>query len=220
MRIPQLTSILKKATMGAAGFFLMIFLAVHLSTNLLMMKPDNGQSFQKAVEFMTSNPLIKAFEYVLFAAILIHILLGVIIKIQNSRARPIRYYIAQKSNASFFGRYMIWTGISVAIFLCIHFMHFFFVKIGLVAVPDGIASKNDFYNMAVLLFKNPVYSWTYIVLISLLFFHLYHAFQSFFQTIGFQHSRYFIWVKWFGAVYAVVIAIGFNIIPVYFLYFH
>jgi succinate dehydrogenase / fumarate reductase, cytochrome b subunit len=215
----NITNIVKKVTMGIAGLFLMSFLAVHLGINLLMLKGDNGAAFSGAVHFMTSSMFIKLFEIVLFAAFIIHILIGVLLKLSNWRNRPVRYKVCLKSDTSFFSKYMIWTGLVILTFLIIHFMNFYFVKLGWVAKPEVAKDIHDFYPMAVALFSNPVYSWLYIVLIAGLGFHLYHAFHSFFQTIGFQHSKYFGWIKAIGAVYAIGIALGFIIIPVYFMFF-
>jgi succinate dehydrogenase / fumarate reductase, cytochrome b subunit len=212
-------SITKKATMGIAGIFLMSFLVVHLGINLLMLKCDQGLAFSKAVHFMSSSLFIKVFEYVLFAAFIIHILIGVALKINNWRVRPVAYKVAPKSDSSFFSKYMIWTGLAIFTFLIIHFMNFYFVKLGLVAKPDVASDVHDFYSMAIALFSNPLYSSIYIILIATLGFHLYRAFQSFFQTIGFQHNKYFGLIKVIGAIYAIGISVGFIIIPVYFLFF-
>jgi succinate dehydrogenase / fumarate reductase, cytochrome b subunit len=216
----KFASITKKITMGIAGLFLMSFLLVHLGINLLMLKCDNGLAFSEAVKFMSSSLFIKVFEYVLFAAFIIHIAIGIALKIQNWRVRPIQYKVAPKSDSSFFSKYMIWTGLAILTFLIIHFMHFYFVKLGIVAKPEVASNTHDFYPMAIALFSTPLYSWIYIALITSLGFHLYHAFQSFFQTIGFQHSKYFGIIKCIGAVYAIIISAGFNVIPVYFMFFY
>jgi succinate dehydrogenase / fumarate reductase, cytochrome b subunit len=212
-------SITKKLTMGIAGLFLMAFLVVHLGINLLMLKGDNGFLFSKAVNFMTESVFIRLFEFVLFAAFIIHILIGAALKLYNWRARPVRYKVSPRSDSSFFSRYMIWTGLVIFTFLIIHFMNFYFVKLGFVDKPDVARHTHDFYRMAVALFQTPLYFWIYVVLIAFLGLHLYHAFQSFFQTLGFQHGKYFGWIKGIGAAYAIVISTGFIIIPVYFMFF-
>lgn len=219
-KILQFASITRKATMGVAGFFLMSFLLVHLVINLLMLKNDGGLAFSEAVSFMTSSVFIKVFEYVLFAAFIIHIAIGIALKISNLKARPVRYAVPQKSDSSFFSKYMIWTGLAVLVFLIIHFMNFYFVKLGIVAKPDVASDVHDFYPMAIELFQNNFYFIIYIVLISSLGLHLYHAFQSFFQTIGFQHNKYFGIIKSIGLIYSLIISVGFNIIPVYFMFFY
>ena len=216
----KLSTISSKVVMAIAGLFLMSFLIVHLSINLLMLAGDEGIKFGKAVEFMTTNPAIKIFEYVLFGGFIIHMIIGVIIEIRNYFVRPIKYAVSSKANTSFFSKYMIYTGAFIFIFLVLHFTNFFFVKLGLVSVPEFASSKHDFFTMAWHLFANPYFSTIYIICFILLGLHLNHAFQSAFQTLGLNHPKYTPFIKFISSVYSIAIVIGFSIIPVYFLFFY
>lgn len=215
---PWLASLSHKYIVALAGIFLMLFLVAHLSTNLLMLTGDR-EAFDKAVEFLTTNPLMKIAEYVLFAGFAIHILFGVMVYIKNLKARPVNYKMAQNSETSAFSKFMIHTGVIIFVFLIIHFVHFFFVKLGLVPIPEGAADSHDFYTMSQLVFGNGLYSLIYVVCMIFLGFHLKHAFQSAFQTLGLNHPRYFPIIKAVGTVYAIAIAVGFSSIPVYFYFF-
>ena len=112
----KLSTISSKVVMAIAGLFLMSFLIVHLSINLLMLSGDGGENFKTAVDFMTTNPAIKIFEYVLFGGFIIHMIIGVLIEIRNYFVRPIKYAVSSKANTSFFSKYMIYTGIVIFIF--------------------------------------------------------------------------------------------------------
>lgn len=206
--------------MAAAGAFLMLFLVSHLATNLLLLAGDGGKSFDKAVEFLLANPFIKIVEYVLFAGFIIHIIIGVILEVHNRRSRPVGYAVALKSETSTFSRFMIHSGIIIFIFLLLHLYHFFFVKIGLVDIYGGAESVHDFYPMVAYMFKNPVVSAIYVVSFIFLGFHLKHAFQSAFQSFGLNHDKYMPAIKFVGTVYAIIIAVGFSIIPIYFLFLY
>jgi succinate dehydrogenase / fumarate reductase cytochrome b subunit len=212
------SSIGKKLLMGLAGLFLCAFLVVHLGVNLLLLLNDGGSKFVVASEFMSTNIVIRIIEIVLFSGFILHILYGIIVQIQNWIARPIRYEKINYSQTSFFSKYMIHTGAIVLAFLILHFINFYFVKVGLVSVPEGVKDKHDFYNMAMILFKNPFYSWTYVVLILFMGFHLHHAFQSAFQTMGWEHPKYTPIIKSIGLIYSIAITLGFIIIPLYILY--
>jgi succinate dehydrogenase / fumarate reductase cytochrome b subunit len=210
--------------MSIAGLFLIIFLLVHLTINIFILPITEGHEeiFRKAVNFMTTNLLIKIMEIFLFAAFLIHIVNGITLQIQNWMARPIRYKVEGWSHTSFFSKFMIHTGIIVLIFLIIHFMNFYFVKLGLTNPPQGIApvaNNHDFYNMVINLFSNPTYSVLYIILILLLGFHLNHAFQAAFQSLGLNHSKYTPAIKLIGNLYSILIPLGFIMIPLYFILF-
>jgi len=215
------SSLTKKFIMAFAGLFLAVFLIVHLGINLFILPvtANHVEIFEAAVHFM-SLPIIKVFEVVLFGGFIIHIIYGLIVQVQNWMARPVRYKKEGYSHTSFFSKYMIHTGIIIFLFLIMHFMHFYFVKLGFTDAPEGpmtVASKHDFYHMTVNLFSNQIYSIIYIVLIVILGFHLNHAFQSAFQSLGLNHSKYTPFIKAVGTIYSIVIPLGFIIIPVYFL---
>jgi succinate dehydrogenase / fumarate reductase cytochrome b subunit len=208
--------------MSVAGLFLMVFLVVHLCINLfiLPLTENHQQIFEVLVHFMTTNPLVKIMEVFLFGGFIIHIILGTILQIQNWMARPARYKMENWAHTSFFSKFMIHTGVIVFVFLVIHFMNFYFVKLGFTEPPQGpvpVHSDHDFYNMAINLFSNNAYSILYIILIIILGFHLNHAFQSAFQSLGLNHSKYTPFIRIVGHIYSIVIPLGFIIIPLYFL---
>ncbi|MBK7030266.1 MAG: succinate dehydrogenase cytochrome b subunit [Bacteroidales bacterium] len=211
------SSITKKVILALAGLFLITFLVLHLIINLLILSPDGGVAYSEAVHFMGTNPIIKFMEIFLFGGFAIHILLGIIIQIYNWMARPVRYKVEGFSHTSFFSKYMIHTGAIIFVFLLVHFFNFYFVKLGIVDPPAGL-EREDFYQMAILLFSNNFYAILYIVLMLFLAFHLNHAFQSAFQTLGLNHSKYTPVVKWAGTIYSIIIPLGFALIPAYFLF--
>jgi succinate dehydrogenase / fumarate reductase cytochrome b subunit len=178
---------------------------------------DEGAAYSLAVEFMTTNPLIKIMEYFLFAGFGIHIILGIIIQINNWLARPVRYKVEGFSHTSFFSKYMIHTGIIILIFLVIHFFNFYFVKLGWVKPPEGIG-QHDFYQMATMLFANKFYSILYVVLMIFLGFHLHHAFQSAFQSLGLNHTKYTPFIKALSTIYSIVVPLGFACIPLFYMF--
>lgn len=216
------SSLTKKFIMAFAGIFLMVFLLVHLGINffLIPVTENHQEIFREAVHFMTSNPLIKIMEIFLFGGFVIHIIFGVILQIQNWMARPVRYKREGWSHTSFFSKFMIHTGVVVGIFLVIHFMNFYFVKLGWTSPPEGTArvlDDHDFYSMAYNLFTNNTYAILYIVLLLILGFHLNHALQSAFQSLGLNHSKYTPVIKAIGDFYSIVVPLGFILIPLYFL---
>lgn len=219
MNSTMLSSIGRKLAIALAGLFLMTFLVVHLGINLLLIKDDGGASFRAAADFMAHNPVIQIFEIVLFLGFALHILIGIILWIGNMLARGKGYKISNQSATTFFSKYMFHTGMIVLAFLILHFFNFYFVKEGWISPPEGIA-HDDLYQMALLLFQNPVYSILYLLAFIFLGFHLNHAFQSAFQTLGLEHTRYSRFIRGFGTFYALVVSVGFAIIPLYFLFLY
>ncbi len=211
------SSITKKIVMALAGLFLISFLVIHLAINLLLLLNDNGEAYKAAVEFMTTNPLIKVMEVFLFGGFIVHIIIGLILQIQNWMARPVGYKVEGYSHLSFFSKYMIHTGAIIFVFLCVHFFNFYFVKLGWVSPPSGLAQE-DFYQMANLLFADKFYSILYIVLMVFLGFHLHHAFQSAFQSLGLNHTKYTPFIKAVGTIYSIIVPLGFASIPLFFIF--
>ena len=213
----QFASITKKITMSIIGLFLAVFLVVHLSINLLLLLKDGGTLFSEAAEFMGTNIFIQVFEKVLFLAFILHIFLGIFLWWVNLKARPVRYIKTNVSKTTAGSKWMIHTGAIVFIFLILHFMNFYLVKVGIVPVPTGAADKHDFYTMTTMLFSNMWYSIIYIIAFIALGIHLNHSIQSGFQSLGLEHSKYTPFVKGVSTVYAILIAVGFSVIPIYFL---
>lgn len=202
------SSISKKFVMALAGLFLLTFLPIHLVINLMLLKSD-PEPFNEAAHFMATFPLVRIMEIVLIGAIIIHIAWGIFLQIQNWLARPIGYVSGNKSETSFFSRFMIWTGASVFTFLVLHFFNFYFVKLGLVP-----GNPEDFYSLAHSLFKVPAYNYIYLVCFTLLGLHLYHALSSAFQTLGLNHRIWTPVVKFISLIYAIILPAGFAYISV------
>jgi succinate dehydrogenase / fumarate reductase cytochrome b subunit len=49
----------------------------------------------------------------------------------------------------------------------------------------------------------------------ILAFHLQHGFQSAFQTLGINHKKYTPIIKTIGVAYAILVPLGFAIIPIW-----
>lgn len=203
-----LSSVSKKFVMALAGVFLLLFLPVHLSINLLLLK-DDPEPFNKAAHFMATFPLIRIIEIVLVAAILIHIAWGILLQIQNWIARPVAYAARNRSETKFFSRFMIWTGACILTYFIIHFFNFWFIRLGLVG-----GDPENFYELAHNLFKLPAYNIIYLVSFVLLGLHLFHAFTSAFQSLGLNHRIWNPVIKTIAWIYAIVIPLGFATISI------
>jgi succinate dehydrogenase / fumarate reductase cytochrome b subunit len=118
-------SIGKKLVMGLSGLFLVSFLLVHLSGNLQLFMSDGGLAFNVYTKFMTTNPIIKVMEWVLFAGFIFHIVYAIILTRSNSSARPQKYaYKQPKAGASWFSRNMTISGLIIFVFFAVHLTMF------------------------------------------------------------------------------------------------
>jgi succinate dehydrogenase / fumarate reductase cytochrome b subunit len=202
------SSISKKFVMALAGLFLLLFLPLHFIINLMLLRSD-PEPFNRAAHFMATFPVIKILEIVLLAAILIHIIYGIYLQIQNWLSRPIGYAGGLKSKTASLSRFMIWTGVVVMTFLIMHFFNFYFIKLGLVS-----GDPENFYSIAHDLFKIPAYNYIYLSCFLLLGLHLHHAFNSAFQTLGLNHQIWTPVIKVLAWIYAIFMPAGFAFISV------
>ncbi|MFV0592283.1 MAG: succinate dehydrogenase cytochrome b subunit [Draconibacterium sp.] len=218
-------SIGRKFIMSVSGIFLMVFIAVHLGLNLLLIFDDSGDLFNQGAHFMATNPLIKVMEPILGLGFIVHILWSFMLEYQNWKARPVKYAKKNMSGASSWAsRNMLILGALVLVFLIIHILDFF-VKIKFTGDPSltevlvgGVHMENTYALVSGAFMSSTALCILYIVGGLLLGLHLSHGFWSSFQTLG-LNNKY--WLKrWqiIAQVYAVVVALGFAIIPLYFMF--
>jgi succinate dehydrogenase / fumarate reductase cytochrome b subunit len=216
------SSVGRKVVMSLSGLFLILFLIIHLLGNLQLLSEDGGMSFNVYTYFMTHNPVIKIISYLLYATILIHSVQGILLAIENKKAKGQTYTVKSSVSKSYFGRYMLHLGVIIFIFLMIHLYQFWLqMKLGklpLVQYPGKDHMYIDLYTPVVYAFKDIGYVLFYIVSMIILALHLWHGFASAFQTIGMNHKKYNSLIQWVGIIYSILIPIGFTILPVY-IYF-
>jgi succinate dehydrogenase / fumarate reductase cytochrome b subunit len=209
------SSLTKKYVMSLAGLFLISFLLVHLSINLLILFDDSRLLFNEAAHFMGTNPLIQAFQWVLFAGFAIHIVIGFILQIQNWMARPVKYKKRSISEENLLSKFMFHTGVVIGVFLVIHLVDFFAKKMG-GTVPMFEGGPYEMEDMGLLIvekFSSGGYVAFYVIALLFLGFHLDHAFQSAWQSIGLNNYKYMAFLKGVSRLLAIVISLGFISIP-------
>lgn len=216
-------SIGRKFVMSISGIFLMAFIAVHLGLNILLIFDDSGALFNEGAHFMATNPLIKIMEPVLGLGFVIHIIWAFFLEFQNWKARPVKYAKKNMSGASSWAsRNMLVLGALVLVFLVIHVINFFWViKFNpheMSAVTVGGQEMEDTYTLVADLFKGSIaYGIFYILGGILLGLHLSHGFWSSFQTVGLNNKFWLRRWQIIGQIYAIVVAVGFSAIPLYFM---
>ena len=203
MNIPKIHSISKKILVGALGAFLSFFLLFHASANLCILRNDGGAWYNAFCDFMGTNYLIKAFEIVLFGALLLHIVLTIWLAITNKMARPNGYHKPQRSKTHTGSKLQVWTGILIIACLLLHFTDFFFVKLGWI---DG---NLNFYQQAREKFQIPHIAIAYLIFFVIVWFHMRHGFAAIFQTFGLYNYKYGKAIEIIGIIYATIICLMF-----------
>ncbi|WNJ18013.1 succinate dehydrogenase cytochrome b subunit [Pontibacter sp. G13] len=119
-------SVGKKLIMGLTGLFLVSFLLVHVSGNLLLFRADGGVAFNEYTKFMTTNPMIKTLEWVLFGGFIVHIIYAAVLTASNRKARPEGYAYKKgaSKSSSWLSRNMGLSGTVILVFLVVHLVMF------------------------------------------------------------------------------------------------
>lgn len=277
------SSIAKKYWMALTGLFLCLFLTGHLAGNLQLLMPDSQLQFNQYALFMTSNPAVKILSYLTYISILFHAIDGILLTIQNKKARPVGYAKSNPSaNSSFASRNMAILGTLVLVFIATHMINFwakmhFDEKMPLMtqSIVTGPGMKSDYYVGTTVGQYYPVdqvkssgdtiempgvppkqleirnrtdvynvqanvkvgelykdlhkitfdffreekfglyFTLFYVFSMLVLAFHLWHGFQSAFQSLGLNSPTWTPTIKFIGKAFAVVVPLLFAIIPLY-----
>lgn len=207
--------------MSLTGLFLIIFLVVHLIGNLQLLMDDGGRQFNLYAKFMTTNPLIKVTSYGLYFFILLHAVQGILLWLKNKGAKGSSYAVNNTratGTVAGFAKNMGWLGIIISVFLVIHMFQFWLqMKLGNVEMAnyDGVEVKN-LYLPVKEVFSNIGFVIFYILSMVVIAFHLWHGFQSSFQSLGLNHKKYTPFIQLLGKAYAILIPLGFASIPILF----
>lgn len=275
------SSIGKKYWMALTGLFLCLFLAGHLAGNLQLIFGTPLQ-FNEYALFMTTNPAVKLLSYLTYISILFHAIDGILLTIQNKKARPIGYAKNNAAaNSGFASRNMAVLGTLIMVFIVTHMVNFwakmhFDKNMPLMTIsvesqpgmpqdfyvgtdtgqyfpviqvqgenvvlqkgeaPKQLAIKNstelyntqvdvkmadlykDLHKITFAFFKDSktglIATIGYVLAMMVLGFHLWHGFQSAFQSLGVNSPKLNCTIKFLGKAFAVLVPLLFAIIPLY-----
>ena len=208
----------RKYAMALSAMFLLLFLIMHLSVNLLSVFGENGP-FNEASYFMGYNPLVQyVMQPVLIFAVFFHFILGFVLEIKNNKARPIKYDSNNgAANSTWVSRNMVISGLVIFAFLVLHMYDFWLHEMIYKYVP-GDGDPNDltrFWGELHEKFESPIRVGFYVIAFVLLGLHLAHGFQSSFQSLGARHPKYTPIIKAFGNWYSILIPAGFIFIAIF-----
>lgn len=205
----------RKYAMALSAMFLLIFLIMHLSVNLLSV--CSPSAFNSASEFMGYNPLIQfLMQPVLGFAVVFHFVMGFVLELKNRSARPVKYAVNQGSaNSTWMSRNMIISGLVVLAFLGLHLYDFWWHEINFKYVEANMPDNERFWAELHAKFADSIRVIFYVISFVLLGLHLAHGFQSSFQSVGARHPKYTPVIKALGTWYSILIPAGFIFIAVY-----
>jgi succinate dehydrogenase / fumarate reductase, cytochrome b subunit len=209
------SSIGSKFLIALTGLFLLIFLIGHLAGNLLFIAgPD---AFNHYSHSLTSNPLVYVAEIGLVVLFVLHIFKTVSLFAGSYAARPERYAKKKwaktkndRSRKSLASSTMILTGTITLVFVVTHLATF---KFG--TYYENAEGIRDIYRLQLAVFSNPAYVTFYLVAMTVIAFHLWHGVSSALQSFGISSPTWTPRLLLLGRAVAVILGLGFAILPVY-----
>jgi succinate dehydrogenase / fumarate reductase cytochrome b subunit len=210
----------RKILTGITGVGLMVFIIFHLATNLQVF--GDVHAFNEAAYALESMGwLLYILKAGLASAFLLHAYIGISIWWNRRKARPEGYEKYQTkggpSHQTWAARSMIFTGIVLLVFLVIHIDTFKFGATEMVILPSGEEAR-DLKGLMISTFQQPIWAFGYTAVMLLLGFHLGHGFWSAFTSLTMKHNQYSALIYTIGVIFAILMAVGFLIIPLY-IYF-
>lgn len=207
------SSIGAKMVMALTGFGLVLFVAQHLVSNLLVFA---GQDTYNAYAFNIKNTawLLWGGRSGILVAFVLHVASGIRLAALNKAARPVSYAKKKPVRSTFASRTMAFSGLTLLGLIAYHLAHFTFgfTNPGDFGLHDPLG-RHDAYSMMILGFQNPIISFAYVVFMVLVGLHTAHGVSSMFQSLGLNSAKYRSLIAKIGPVFAVVIVLGFLSIP-------
>jgi succinate dehydrogenase / fumarate reductase, cytochrome b subunit len=204
----------RKLLMAITGQMMIVFVIAHvLGNSTIYFNKLNAY----AAGLHTSPLLLWMFRVFMAVVLGIHVLYGIVLTLENAKAKPQAYAKSTYLSATFAGRYMIWTGSMIAAFLVYHLLHFtaqiLYPQLSAMRNPDA-AGRPDVFLMVVQSFQHVPVSVFYIISLAALLLHLVHGIQSSFQTWGLNSERTFPIITTGGTVTATILFLGYGAIPI------
>jgi len=198
-------SIGKKLLMAITGLGFFSFLCAHLAGNLTLYK--GGAAFNTYAQKLHSlGPILTIFEFGLLAFAIIHVTTGILLFVQNLKARSVPYKIDRAAGGrTLSSTLMPYTGFILLAFVIFHLITFSFVDKGQRTIFEIVSGT----------FSSPIYMIIYVSVMIVLALHIRHGFWSAFQTIGANHPRYMPAIMALSIVFSLMFGFGFGLLPIY-----
>ena len=205
------SSVGTKILVALTGLGFAAFLVTHLAANLLVL--FDPHAYNTYSHKLISNPLIYIAEAALVVLFLTHAVKAVSVTLRNRAARGAGYAVKKPaghtSRKSLSSSTMIVTGIWLLLFAVIHLKTFKFGP--WYETPDGMRDLSRLVNEV---YREPLHVAFYVLSMVVVGMHLSWGLSSAFQSMGLEHPRYNGLIRGTGLAIAVIMGLGFALIPV------
>ncbi len=214
------SSVGRKFVMSLSGAFLVLFFTFHAAMNVVAIISADAYNWICAA--LGANWYAIAGTLVIAGGVVLHILYGVWLTLQNRKARGSQRYAVSKNppGVAWSSRNMLVLGFVVLCGLCIHLVHFW-SKMQLVELMGahenalGLSPQNGaglieymfgkWYNVVI-----------YLVWFAALWFHLTHGIWSMFQSSGISGQTWLPRLKYISNIWTTLVVAMFAVVVVWF----
>jgi len=212
------SSVGRKILVAISGQLMVLFVIVHLLGNSSIFIPGGINAYAEHLHALP--PLVWSLRIVMLVSLLTHIYFGIQLTLENKTANPTPYAVKRELKATFSSSNMIWTGVLLGIFIIGHLLHFTARVTPDIAPRLASLSSGPFfdvYSMVVGSFRHGAIAAIYVASMVVLFLHLNHGIQAFFQTMGWNSDRSLPVMSKAGRTIAIIFLVGYSSIPIFIL---
>ncbi len=212
----------KKVVVAVTGIILFAYVVGHMAGNLKSFLGTNAEGVPEVdvyAHFLRTvgeplfgyGELLWIVRFFLLIAVVLHIVTVIHLTVVNRTARPDRYVTHANVQSTLAARLMLLTGVLLLAFIVVHILQFTTGTIDPARYREG-----EVYGNLHRTFQAWYYMLLYVVAMVLLAFHVYHGVWSMFQTLGLDNPDRNRGLRFFAAISAVVLLVGFVLVPVLF----
>jgi succinate dehydrogenase / fumarate reductase cytochrome b subunit len=218
------TSVGRKNLMAFTGLFIIFFLLIHLVGNLILVIPDSyfpiefwgnvanvHDMYNAYSHFLVHFWPVTLVAWVLYLAIILHVIDAVLITLQNRKSKGEKYQIIDNSTSNWISRNMGILGFIIGLFIVLHMAQFWLQY-------KVLKVEHDLYDLVLATFKVWWYVLIYEIGIITLGLHLVHGIESAHRSLGVYPKRIMQSIEYISLYFSLIMAILFAIIPIL-LYF-
>lgn len=218
------TTIALKLSMAVSGIIFILFVLAHMYGNLKAFAGHDAFNTYSEHLRELGEPMLPHSGFlwimraILIVSLIVHVWSAVALWRRASNARSVKYQVKKNPSSSLSSRTMRWGGLAVLLFVIWHLLEFTFVKINVNPDVSGANITQDPYNLVVASFEVWWMTLIYLLAMVALGMHLHHGTFSAAQTLGLTTTpRTQAAYRRLGWVVAIVIAVGFSLVPIFVL---
>lgn len=205
----------RKLMMAVTGQFMILYVIAHVLGNYTVFAGAIN-AYAEGLRHWPYTIVLWSSRSLLFISVVLHTYYGIVLKLENRKAKPETNIVTHYRSASFAGRTLIWSGIVIGLFLVYHLLHFTFqvTNPGLAAIthPDALG-RPDVFTMVVRSFHHIGIAAIYVIGVLALGLHLYHGIESSIQSEGLNNQKSLPIVVKTGMIAAIILFLGYAAIP-------